>query len=617
MSDPHLPPEFDPSRYIERVSLTTGELLDGAILPKHLLVRHHRDYHVVDIYTRFLMSKLVHETKDPEHARGRMKRLRELGHKAVGAIAKFTGIKDSTRLGKVLFGLKKKEYFFRFRRHHLPHEEIDRRIARLREEARSRLSIRKGIRVLLTGGTGFVGKEVLWQAAHDPAIEEVVVVIRPKEIRDRKTKQVVKVLSPAERGANLLKELWLDDQPARSKFRFIDGDVEKHGLGISESDRARLKRTITHVIHSAASVSFDDPYEASFRSNVLGTLNALEFSLDLQKAEGSPFVAHLGIETAYIHGRQMHEPAREDDVVFPRNFYNNYYELTKAMGSIETERFMLEKGLRVVQLCPSIVIGEERTGNNRGDTKVVNAPVNAFGRAGQALSAEGKSFGERWKIGIVARLASVFPGDPMAELNLITVDRVVAGIVAALKTPDAVGERIHLATDRRITSARMKDIVKEELNLSVRLREPTIHRNVSLPLITTTLKAMGQEKLADALQKMGHIFGGYAEWGQPVHEVGKDARVLGLGDDRPDAERAFRMLCRHNRYVQDFGQVRDEMEVSRRERVWRDFVIALEERTDKRAGDVPPAEFDAAAREAIDLPTFKPRGSLLQAVHGR
>ncbi len=612
MSEPKLPPEFAPSRYVEKVSLTTGEPIDDEIEPKQLLVRHHRDYHVVDVYTRSLMSRLVHETKDPDKVRDRMKKLRSLGHKTVDVIAKITGIKDSTRLGKLLFGLKRKEYYFRFKKPHLSHEEIDSRIARLREDARARLAAathdgRPAVRVLLTGATGFVGKEILWQAAHDDAIAEVVAVIRPKEIRDRKTKQLVKTLSPAERGASLLKELWLEDHPGRAKFRFVDGNVERPGLGIPDVESARLLTTVTHVIHCAASVSFDDPYEASFRANVLGTLNALEFSLGVQQAAGSPFVAHIGIETAYIHGRQTRDEAGEDDVVFPRNFYNNYYELTKAMGSIETERFMLERGLRVVQLCPSIVIGEERTGNNRGDTKVVNAPVNAFGRAGQALSATGKSISERSKIWIVAKLASVFPGDPMAELNLITVDRVVAGIVAALKTADAVGERIHLATDRRITSARMKDIVKEELNLSIRLREPTIHRNVSLPLITRILKGMNQGKLAEALQKMGAIFGGYAEWGQPVHEVGKDARILGLPEPRPDAERAFRVLCRHNRYVNDFGQVRDEMEISRRERIWRDFIHAMEKRVGKPVGEIVPEEFVKELEASINLATFEPR----------
>ena len=32
------------------------------------------------------------------------------------------------------------------------------------------------------------------------------------------------------------------------------------------------------------------------------------------------------------------------------------------------------------------MIGHSRTGNNRGDTKVLNAPVNAFGRAHEALA---------------------------------------------------------------------------------------------------------------------------------------------------------------------------------------------------------------------------------------
>ena len=37
------------------------------------------------------------------------------------------------------------------------------------------------------------------------------------------------------------------------------------------------------------------------------------------------------------------------------------------------------------------MIGHTRTGNNRGDTKVLNAPVNAFGRAQEALAELGGS----------------------------------------------------------------------------------------------------------------------------------------------------------------------------------------------------------------------------------
>ena len=128
------------------------------------------------------------------------------------------------------------------------------------------------------------------------------------------------------------------------------------------------------MIHCAASVSFDDAYENSYRANVLGCRNALGFSLGVQRAPGSPFVQHVAIETSYIHGRKKASMAAEEALVFPRHFYNNFYELTKAMASIETDRFMIEEGLRVAQLLPSIVIGDSRTGNNRGDTKVVNAP---------------------------------------------------------------------------------------------------------------------------------------------------------------------------------------------------------------------------------------------------
>ena len=217
------------------------------------------------------------------------------------------------------------------------------------------------MRVLLTGGTGFVGKEIMWQAATNPEIAEMVVLIRPKTIRDRKTGEVVKVLSPSERGELLLRQLWLDDPALMEKFRFIAGDIEEPRLGVNDEDFEELCRTITNVIHCAASVAFDDPYEDSFRANVIGSRNALAFSKTIQDHPESCFVSHLSIETSYIHGRQTHHEAREDEIVFPRNFYNNYYELTKAMASLETEEAMLKEGLRVVQLCPAIVIGEGRT----------------------------------------------------------------------------------------------------------------------------------------------------------------------------------------------------------------------------------------------------------------
>jgi nucleoside-diphosphate-sugar epimerase len=599
-----------PERYIEKVSLASGEVLDEPIQPRRLLVHHHRDYHFVDVQARFMMSRIVKATGDEEHARERMKRMRARGRRTSRIIARMIGERDPERVSRALFGLKDREYFFRYKKIDLPREEIDRTIARMKDEASAQLDAvtidgRPRIRALLTGGTGFVGKEIMWQAAHDPDIEEIVVLIRPKEIRDRKTNEVVETLSSDERGRALLPQLWLDEPGLREKFSFIAGDVEKPNLGMSETVHRELQARLTHVIHCAASVAFDDPYEKSFRANVIGTLNALEFSKTLQDAPDSPFVAHIGIETSYIHGRQTKQTAREDEIVFPKNFYNNYYELTKAMASIETERFMLTEGLRVVQLCPSIVIGDSTSGNNRGDTKVVNAPVNLFGRAGDTLRKASGKWTDRSKVAMLARLAFIFPGDPSAQINMIPVDRVVTGVIASLKRFRAIGERIHLANDNRVTSAQIREIVGEELDVAVKLAEPTIHRTVTLPLLKKILKRLEQDRLAHVLDRLSTIFGGYSEWGQPIHEVGNDVEVLGLSPERPNAEHAFRMLCRHNRWVQDFGKVKDLQEISRREKIWQDFILDLQSRHRVPAGALSAPQFRRDLDSKIDTRSFE------------
>jgi hypothetical protein len=288
------------------------------------------------------------------------------------------------------------------------------------------------------------------------------------------------------------------------------------------------------------------------------------------------------------------------------------------MASIETDRAMIEKGLRVAQLLPSIVIGHSRTGNNRGDTKVVNAPINAFGRAREAADRIGGDLAGRLKAWATALVAGGFPGDRSAELNLVPVDRVAEGILAALHVPEAIGARIHLATDNRIRSEDMVRITREELGVNVRLADPTLYRNVTLPVVKTTLNVMGQPKLAGALEKLGTIFGGYGEWGQPIHDVGNDVRILGLPIRRPDTQHAFRMLCRHNRYVQEYGRVRDADEVARREDLWAKAIEAIEFRTGREVASMAADEFREHLSAEVELPAFRARsrrgaGSRLRA----
>src|SRR5688500_16410756 len=445
-----------PSRYIARIDKRTGAEIPGPIDPDELLVHAHRDLHPVEVAAQFMASRLVRLTGREDAVEGGIRRVNAVGAKMAEMAATIAGRPDIEARAKSLLGVMGRPSYFRFREPtHLGEQQVRARIARLQGDAAAALRAqgrRPRLRVLLTGATGFVGKEIVAQAASEPRIREVVALVRPETIRDPRTREVVKVLTPQQRGALMLKRMRITGARAK-KFRFIAGDIEKAGLGIGSEELARLRSSLTHVIHCAASVSFDDKYESSYRANVLGSLNALAFSHGLQKAKGSPFVHHVAIETSYIHGRKRQSIAQENALVFPRHFYNNFYELTKAMASIETDRYLVREGLRVAQLLPSIVIGDSRTGNNRGDTKVVNAPINAFGRAREALDKPATGRGARVKGWLITAVATGFPGDPTAELNLVPVDRVAAGILAALTATDAIGNRIHLATDNRIRSS--------------------------------------------------------------------------------------------------------------------------------------------------------------------
>jgi nucleoside-diphosphate-sugar epimerase len=616
--DPAL--DLAPTRYIARVSKTTGEEVPGPIDPDELLVHAHRDQHPAEVLAQFLGSRVVQLTGREGLVESALRRVNALGATAASLAGGLTGSPAVEQLAKRALGVVYRDTFFQFREPtHLSEKEVKARVERLQREARAALRTRgrrPRLRVLLTGATGFLGKEILAQAADDRRIEEMVAVVRPETVRDPKTKEVVRVLGAAQRGALLLKRLHITGAKAR-KFRFVDGDIEKPDLGLAADELARLRPSLTHVIHCAASVSFDDTYENSFRANVLGCRNALAFSRSVQLAPGAAFVGHVAIETSYIHGRKRRSIAQENALVFPRRFYNNFYELTKAMASIETDRFLVEEGLRVTQLLPSIVIGDSRTGNNRGDTKVVNAPINAFGRAKEAVERAEGELGDTLRARAVAMVALGFPGDETAELNLVPVDRVVAGILAALTVPEAIGNRIHLATDNRIRSDDLVRITREELGANVRLRDPTLYRNVTLPLVKAALTQLKEPKLASALEKLGTIFGAYGEWGQPVHDVGNDVRILGLPLRRPDTEHAFRMLCRHNRYVQEFGRVRDADETARRERAWERAVEAIELRTGHEIGALPAPEFRRHIAEEIDLRTFQLRRADAPAPRGR
>ena len=129
-------------------------------------------------------------------------------------------------------------------------------------------------RILLTGATGFLGREVLAQAARDPHVAEVVCVCRPLRKRHRRTGRLRVRPEAAGRPPPSRARA---PRPRRTKFRFVRGDVAPAGPGLAGRRAGPPSHTVTHVIHCAASVSFDAPFADSYTANVVGSLQALAF----------------------------------------------------------------------------------------------------------------------------------------------------------------------------------------------------------------------------------------------------------------------------------------------------------------------------------------------------
>jgi len=153
----------------------------------------------------------------------------------------------------------------------------------------------------------------------------------------------------------------------RARSRLVTIDVERERLGIEPGLWEELVIRVEKVLHGAADVRFDQPYDTIRVSNVVFTekIYALYSAMrDRRASNGASAPTLYYLSTAYVYGVHP-EPIPEDYPEFRPRRPDNTYAQTKA----EAKHFALDKikrlDDRIVIFEPTIVGGSSTTGRTR------------------------------------------------------------------------------------------------------------------------------------------------------------------------------------------------------------------------------------------------------------
>jgi long-chain acyl-CoA synthetase len=214
--------------------------------------------------------------------------------------------------------------------------------------------------LLITGATGFLGREVLSRyLERTDAMVYALVRAPDAEAADKRLRDGLRAAT----GTHIA---------GSERLEAVPGDVQADGLGLDVGTRDRLAGEVDTIIHSAASVSFTLPLGESREINVRGTRNMIEFAA---RCEGLRRFTH--VSTAYVAGTHAGRFGESDFDV--GQDFRNAYEQSK----FEAERVVREAADRLpVQIVrPSIVVGERASGWT-GSFNVLYSPLKVLARGG-------------------------------------------------------------------------------------------------------------------------------------------------------------------------------------------------------------------------------------------
>jgi thioester reductase-like protein len=195
-------------------------------------------------------------------------------------------------------------------------------------------------RILLTGGTGFLGAHLL-RTLLDETDASVHCLVRPGPIDG---------LERVRRNLAAYR-LWSDSDADR--VRVVQGDLRRPGLGLDARGFHELAGAVDAIVHAAADVNWVHGYENLRDANVLGTRELLRLACD-----GTPKPLHFVSSTSVCHSTVGSKSVNERTDVF--NGVGGLW-LGYAKSKCVAESLVREagaRGLPVTIVRPSLVTGD-------------------------------------------------------------------------------------------------------------------------------------------------------------------------------------------------------------------------------------------------------------------
>ncbi|KAF6209173.1 hypothetical protein GE061_014918 [Apolygus lucorum] len=131
--------------------------------------------------------------------------------------------------------------------------------------------------VLVTGGTGFMGKVLIEKLLRTcPDINKIYVLCRSKRSKTPTTRILEMSLLP------LFQPLLEKNPNALKKVVAIDGDLTRPGLGMMSVCRDELIENVELVFHLGASLRLEADLRDAVEANILGTKHAIELAKQMK-----------------------------------------------------------------------------------------------------------------------------------------------------------------------------------------------------------------------------------------------------------------------------------------------------------------------------------------------